>query len=63
MYEYKSVNLDRKGFFGSELGDHNEIIDKYAKEGWRLVQILPTRYSSHGVPMEFEIIFEQKVDN
>lgn len=63
MYEYKSVELDRKGLFGTELGDYNEIINKHAKEGWRLVQILPIRYSSHGVPLELEIIFERKVDN
>ena len=44
MYQYKSVKLAPKGFIVSELENHNEIIDKYAKEGWRLVQILPELY-------------------
>lgn len=63
MYQYKSVKLAIKGFIVSELKDHNKIIDKYAKEGWRLVQIFPIKYSSHGVPMEIEIIFEREIDN
>ncbi len=60
MYKYKYITLDSKGFLGSKLGDYSEIIDKHAKEGWRLVQILPISYSSHGVPTEFQIILEGK---
>jgi len=63
MYQYKSVKLPLKGFVVLELGNHNEIIDRYAKEGWRLVQIFPVKYASNGVPMEIEIIFEREIDN
>ncbi len=63
MYQYKSVKLAIKGFVVSELKNHNEIIDKYAKEGWRLVQILPVKYASNGVPVELEIIFEREIGN
>lgn len=69
MYEYKSVKLGLKkqsgikGIIFSELEDYNETIHEHAKEGWRLVQILPVKYGNSGYPMEFEIIFEQKVDN
>ena len=63
MYQYKSVKLAPKGLIVLELENHNEIIDKYAKEGWRLVQIFPVKYASSGVPMEFEIIFEREIDN
>lgn len=61
MYQYESEKLTMKGFVVSELKDHNEIIDRYAKEGWRLVQILPVKYTSNVVPMEFEAIFEKKI--
>jgi len=42
---------------------HLIIKNKYAKEGWRLVQILPVKYAHNGVPMELEIIFEREIDN
>lgn len=64
MYQYKSVKLAVKGgFVISELEDHNEIIDKHASEGWQLVQILPVKYTSNGVPVELEIIFEREIGN
>jgi hypothetical protein len=63
MYQYESVKLTMKGFVVSELTDHNEIIDKYAKEGWRLVQIIPVKYTSNGAPMECESIFEIEIES
>ncbi len=62
MYEYKIVELGLKGIVYSELEEHEEIIDKYAKEGWRLVQILPVKFGNAGYPKEFEIIFERKTE-
>lgn len=59
MYEYKYVEATLGGFFTE--ANHHEIIDKYAKEGWRLVQVLPICYNPHGKPTEFEIIFERKI--
>jgi hypothetical protein len=59
MYEYKYVETNLGGFFNA--ANHHEIIDKYAKEGWRLVQVLPMYYNAHGKPTEYEIIFERKI--
>ncbi|MEW9097043.1 MAG: DUF4177 domain-containing protein [Clostridiaceae bacterium] len=60
MYEYKYESCNLGGFFTD--ANHRGIIDKYAKEGWRLVQIVPTYYNGHGKPTEYEIIFERKVE-
>lgn len=60
MYEYKYESCNLGGFFTN--ANHHEIIDKYAKEGWRLVQIVPTYYNGHGKPTAYEIIFERKVE-
>ncbi len=60
MYEYKYVETNLGGFFTE--ANHREIIDKYAKEGWRLVQVLPTNYNGHGKPTQYEIIFERKIN-
>jgi hypothetical protein len=61
MYEYKYVKATLGGLFIP--ANHHEIIDKYAKEGWRLVQVLPIEYNGHGKPTDFEIIFERSIDN
>jgi len=60
MYEYKHVQATLGGFFKE--ANHREIINEHAKQGWRLVQVLPMYYNSHGKPMEYEIIFERKID-
>lgn len=59
MYEYKYVQVTLGGFFHD--ANHHEQIEKYAKEGWRLVQVLPMYYNSHGKPTEYEIIFEREI--
>ncbi|MDY0236365.1 MAG: DUF4177 domain-containing protein [Gudongella sp.] len=68
MYEYKIVELGfkrlgLKAMAFSELEEHQEIINKYAKEGWRLIQILPVKFGNAGYPTKFEIIFERKIEN
>lgn len=60
MFEYKYVEATLGGFLTE--ANHYEIIDKYAKEGWRLVQVLPMYYNSHGKPTDYEIIFERKIE-
>lgn len=61
MYQYKYVKATMGGLFTK--AKHREVIDKNAKEGWRLVQVLPTSYNGHGRPTEYDIIFEQKIGN
>jgi hypothetical protein len=60
MYEYIYVEATMGGFFTDD--NHQEIINQYASQGWRLVQVLPAHYNGHGTPTQYEIIFERKVD-
>lgn len=60
MYQYKFVKATLGGFFEEE--NHRDIINQHAQDGWRLVQVLPSGYKGHGKPINFEIIFEKKVD-
>jgi len=47
---------------GMFTGDnHQEIINEFAKQGWRLIQILPLYYSLEGRGKDFEIIFEREI--
>lgn len=59
MYEYKFVKTSLGGLFSSP--KHRETINHYASEGWRLVQVLPTKYDGHGKPSDYEIIFEKPI--
>lgn len=60
MYEYIFVETALGGFFSSP--QHREMINDYAEQGWRLVQVLPFAYNSHGKPTEYEIIFERQIE-
>ncbi|WP_139905746.1 DUF4177 domain-containing protein [Clostridium thermarum] len=59
MFEYKYVECTLGGFFTE--ANHHEIIQEHAKEGWRLVQVLPLYYNGHGKPTDYEIIFEKEI--
>lgn len=67
MYEYTFVKVDLGGFWLSTKkpkADHHKLIEEYAKEGWRLVQIFAPAVSvtGGGIPEYFELIFERKVE-
>jgi Domain of unknown function (DUF4177) len=58
MYEYNYVQIDLN--VGGNLKDnHKEIINQYALEGWKLIQIIPISYNVDGKPFKFEAIFEK----
>lgn len=62
MYEYRYINVEsnklEKGF-----DECKAIIDKNAKEGWRLSQIVMIPNDKIGVykPKSYELIFERKI--
>lgn len=58
MYEYIFVETSLGGLWAD--ATHRETIQKYAKEGWRLVQVLPTNYDGRGKPAFCDIIFERQ---
>ncbi|MEW9094045.1 MAG: DUF4177 domain-containing protein [Clostridiaceae bacterium] len=60
MYEYKFINSDVGGLLFDET--YEDIIKEYASQGWKLVQILPKDYTSHGKPNIFQVILERKLE-
>ena len=64
MYEYKFVKVDLEGIFTRKpKADHHRLIEDYARQGWRLVQIFSpaVSVSGGGIPNYFELIFEKEV--
>lgn len=46
MYAYKFVQTQLGSFF--QESTYRKTIEEYAKQGWRLVQVLPIAYNGHG---------------
>jgi hypothetical protein len=59
MYEYKFEKVELKFFSTEPKQDYHEIIERYAKDGWRLVQIFAPVAMTIGAPKSFELIFER----
>ncbi|MBP6804716.1 MAG: DUF4177 domain-containing protein [Chloroflexi bacterium] len=60
MFEYQFVRVELRFFSGNPEWDYHEIIEKYALDGWRLVQIFAPGTGIYGSARYFEIIFERE---
>jgi len=63
MYEYKFVRVDVEGVWTRRpTVPHHRLIEEYAKEGWRFVQIFAPAVSAGPTKVDyFELIFEKEV--
>ncbi len=60
-YEFVRIKL-KSGLFGTKpKEDYQEIINTYAKNGWRFKQIFDPATSAYGSASYFELIFEKEV--
>lgn len=62
-YEYKIERVG-KGLFairGHALNNYKDIIDRYARDGWRLAEILAAGTGFYGMTRFIDIIFEREV--
>lgn len=65
MYEYRFVKIDLDGVMTKKpKDDYHRVIDQYAREGWRLIQIFAPSVSvgGGGIPNYFELIFEKEIE-
>lgn len=63
MYEYKFVKVDLDGLMKRKpREDYHKLVEQYAEQGWRLVQVFAPSISvgGGGVPDYFELIFEKE---
>ena len=61
MYEYKYVRLKATGVMVVEFKDRQEIIDRYAAEGWRYAGWIPATLGAYGAIGHIDLIFERLV--
>ena len=55
-YEYVSVHIGK--LVGAKSEEHRQIIDEYAKKGYRYVGYIPTVISDYGKIKDMDLIFE-----
>lgn len=55
-YAYVAVHTGR--FCGAKSDEHREIIDEYAKKGFRYVGFIPTVLNDYGKIKDMDLIFE-----
>ncbi|WP_110941739.1 DUF4177 domain-containing protein [Geosporobacter subterraneus] len=60
MYEYKFVKIDLSTWGRKPKEDHHEVIERHAREGWRLVQVFAPATSGYGAANHCELIFEKQ---
>ena len=60
-YEYVSVNGYNMLSGYNLKGQHRDIIDRYAADGWRFVGAIPTAYAGDR-PTDIDLVFEKDID-
>ena len=64
-YEYQFVRLG-EGVFGVKKWakeDYPDVVQKYAEEGWRLIQIFAPGTGGYGAAKYYELIFEREMES
>jgi hypothetical protein len=65
LYEHKLVRVEFSGLFTkSPKSDYHRLVEEYAKEGWRLIQIFfpAVSVTGGGTSDYLEIIFERMAE-
>lgn len=61
MYEYKFVKVKFSGFKLKPEEDYQVMVNNYAREGWRLIQILTPSTVGYGTIGYYEFVFERQI--
>lgn len=59
MKKYEYVNVHINKFMGAKSEEHRQIIDEYARKGYRYVGFIPTNISDYGKIKKMDLIFEK----
>ena len=63
VYQYETLETGGGMWIDNAACGHREIIDAYARDGWRYVGFAPTRFSSYGGIKAIDLIFEKQKED
>ena len=55
-YEYVSIHIGK--FIGAKSVEHRQIINEYAKKGYRYIGFIPTNMTDYGKIIDMDLVFE-----
>lgn len=58
MAKYEYVTISNEKIFGAKFTQHREVIDEYAKNGYRYIGYVPIKINDYGKFHEMDLIFE-----
>lgn len=58
-YEYVELSCEKYKADSACVAGHHEIIQEYAKKGYRYVGYLPVKIGPGGSPLSLELVFEK----
>lgn len=61
MYEYKFVKVQFSGMKLEPKEDYQVMVNNYAKDGWRLIQVLTPPTIGYGTLGYYEFVFERQI--
>lgn len=62
MRQYKYARIGLKGVFVGRFDSHREVIDAYAKRGYKYVGYIPTKIAGYGYITEMDLVFEKDIE-
>lgn len=62
MYEYMFEEIKLSSFTGNPKEDYEEIIRKYANDGYRLHTFAPLQIGQNGQATKIKLIFEKTME-
>lgn len=60
MFKYEYVKVNNEAIMSSKFTQHRNIIDQYAKRGFRYAGFVPIKSDGYGRIKEIDLIFEKQ---
>lgn len=60
MFKYEYVKVVNEALMNSKFTQHRDVIDDYAKRGFRYVGFIPAKSDGYGRIREMDLIFEKQ---
>ena len=61
MFKYEYIRINSEAIMSSKFTQHRNIIDEFAKKGYRYIGFIPTKSDGYGRHKELDLIFEIEI--